>query len=105
MQYEYIDESAPFTEKDWAQLMDRMRGDRSSLYGQWVRDVPSPLDEMAKEYHSRCDAYDGEPDGSPEWLGNVNRHARQVRQELCQQWSITERQFHEAIVAYQRNGR
>src|ERR1700730_11895527 len=109
MQYEYHDEIAPFTEDDWKRLMERMNGDRRRLlYGQWIEESHDPLEEMAKEYVTRCDAYDGPLNAaqmSPWQRGNSNRHAYQVRRELCAQWSITERQFHDAIVTYQRNRR
>jgi hypothetical protein len=108
MQYEYHDEIAPFTEDDWKRLMESMSRHGSALYGQWVTDNPDPLEEMAKEYVARCDAYDGDLHAaqmSPWQRSNSNRHAYQVRRELCSRWSVTERQFHEAIVAYQRNRR
>ena len=108
MQYEYHDEIAPLAEDEWKRLMERKQQWRSEYYAQWIIECQDPLEEMAKEYVTRCDAYDGPTSDAytnPWWHGNVNRHAYQVRRELCAQWSITERQFHDAIVAYQRTRR
>jgi hypothetical protein len=86
------------------------------LYGEWLTPTKHELllEELAKEYHDKCDAYDrrrctaisprtGEP--IPENFSQqaaINENAWRVRNDILAHYGITEAELHKAIVAYRR---
>jgi hypothetical protein len=89
------------------------------LYGEWLTPTKHELllEELAKEYHDKCDAYDrrrctaisprtGEP--IPENFRQqaaINDNARRVIDDILTHYGITQAELHQAIVAYGRKYR
>jgi hypothetical protein len=86
------------------------------MYGEWLAPTKHErlLEELAKEYHDRCGAYDkrvctaisprtGEPiPANGNQQAAINDNAWRVRKELLAHSGVTEAELHKAIVAYNR---
>ena len=75
------------------------------------------LEDAAKEYHDRCDTYDkrvctaisprtGEPiPANSSEQRAINANALNVRRDILAHYGVTEKELHQAIVAYGRKYR
>lgn len=98
MEIHWIEENRHLTLEELRGVLDVGRA--RMMNGTFLPPEKTPAIQAVEEYRARCDAYDDGLPVSPGSYGYSNRHAIQVRDEVCRRNGLTHEQFHEALRTY-----